>query len=195
MAKKSAAEVFKEETICANKAKEVLDNYDSRSKEEVLAAFQSLHASFEQLLGDANMITSISDRLQNKLNNANELMRTQAEEINKQNAELDKKNKELTETIDELTKARVGRQAATITLVLFVVLFITEEILIGPQIDVLTNNNQIYAALIKGAIALLLKPLEGFVEGQLLKAVQRAEKKKRLQEEALLAQAQQQSAN
>jgi hypothetical protein len=185
MAKKTAAEVFSEEFICANKAKEVIENQDNFSKDQIIEEFKKLHGSFEQLMGDATMITSISDRLQNKLNSANELMKMQAEEISKQNSELDTKNKALTETIEELTKARVGRQAATITLVLFVVLFITEEILIGPQIDNLTNNNQVYSALIKGAIALLLKPLEGFVESQLLKAVQRAEKKKRLEELAM----------
>lgn len=189
MAKKSAADVFKDETAAADNARRIIEGSDTLSKDEVVKEFHSLLANFDQLLGDATMITSISDRLQNKLNSANDQLKFQADEINKKNQALDSKNKELQETIDELTRARVGRQAATITLFLFVILFVTEEIFIGPQIDAFTNNHLYYGALIKGAVALLLKPLEGFVEKIMLSQVIKAEKKKKALEALEAAQA------
>lgn len=136
--------------------------------------FHSLTKNYELLLNEAKLVTSVSDRLQNKLNTANDKLKAQSEEIKKINKDLEVRNVELLETIDALTKARVGRKAATITIILAIILFLVSEGVIEPVVEANTNNQFIGFAF-KGAIALLIKPLETIVESQMLK---RATKKK-----------------
>lgn len=118
---------------------------------------------------DLDVVTSISDRLQKKLNQANETLQQQAEEIRQINQDLNLKNKELQETVDALTKARAGRRAATIVLFIAVGLFIVSEA-IEWVIESMTQNvlAVYWVILIKLLIALLLKPIESLLETNIL---------------------------
>lgn len=118
---------------------------------------------------DLNVVTSISDRLQKKLNQANEKLQQQAEEINVINQNLNHKNKELQDTVDALTKARAGRKAATIVFFIAVGLFIVSEG-IEWAIETFTQNvlEVYWIILMKLIIALLLKPIESLLESNIL---------------------------
>ena len=126
--------------------------------EEYKESFKDLCFNYSDLLDQTKLITRVSDKLQNKLNSAYD--------------SLENENIELQSTIDELTKARVGRKAQTIILFLGLSLFILEEIVLEPFIDNYSTN--IWLSLsIKLIIALLLKPLESFIEGLLLKTAKK----------------------
>ncbi|MFQ3576017.1 MAG: hypothetical protein SNJ77_06230 [Cytophagales bacterium] len=133
--------------------------------ETLRSEYSKLVYHYEELLDQSRLITKVSDKLQNKLNNLNE--------------SLNLKNIELQETIDELTKARIGRQAATISFVILIVLFVLEELMMGPMIDQMTNNNLWYSAGAKFILALLLKPLESAIESFLLNQVKKAKKREK----------------
>ncbi len=151
--------LFRSEAQILESSKNFL-NKENTTFEEYKDSFKELCFNYSELLDQTKLITRVSDKLQNKLNSAYESLET--------------KNIELQSTIDELTKARVGRKAQTIILFLGLSLFILEEIVLEPFIDNYSTN--IWLSLsIKLIIALLLKPLESFVEGFLLKAAKKAE--------------------
>ncbi|MEY3417877.1 MAG: hypothetical protein RL711_265 [Bacteroidota bacterium] len=144
---------------------------DTKSREEVIGDYKNLCDHYEEMLDQSKLITKVSDKLQNKLNSAN--------------AALADKNLELQETIDELTKAKIGKKAATITFGLAVVLFVLSEGILDPVIEtvakqvIISNPKQTafiqYSTIIlwtsmfgKLIMALLLKPLETFIEDYLL---------------------------
>lgn len=127
--------------------------------EEYKNAYKELCFNYSELLDQTKLITKVSDKLQNKLNTVNEA--------------LEVKNIELSNTIDELTKARVGRKAQTIILFIGLTLFILEEIVLEPLIDSIVKDNIWISLGVKMVIAFLLKPLESFVEGWLLKTAKR----------------------
>ena len=150
----SKENLFKAETQVLERSQTLLSKQDT-SFDEYKDSFKDLCHNYSELLDQTRLITKVSDKLQNKLNSAYEAVET--------------KNLELQNTIDELTKARVGRKAQTIILFIGLSLFVLEEIVLEPIVDFSTNNN-IWAGLsIKLVIALLLKPLESFVEDWLLK--------------------------
>jgi hypothetical protein len=153
---------------------------DSKSKEEIVKDYSKLCDHYEEMLDQSKLITKVSDKLQNKLNSAN--------------AALADKNNELQETIDELTKAKIGKKAATITFGLAVILFVLSEGFLDPIIETtakklfIDNPNQAtfikYSNIIlwtsmfgKLIMALLLKPLETFIEEYLLKRAIQQQKK------------------
>lgn len=124
--------------------------------------------SYDELLDQAKLITKVSDRLQRK--------------INKTNDELEIKNVQLQDSLDALTKAKVGRKAVTITLIVVVVLFLFTEAFIEPIIedwalhafppkDESSNFTAatMFALLSKGLIALSLRPIEKIVEKRLMR--------------------------
>lgn len=132
-----------------------------------------LASSYDELLDQAKLITKVSDRLQNK--------------INKTNDELADKNIQLQDSLDALTKAKVGRKAVTITLIVVVVLFLFTEAFVEPIIEDWALNAfppqdpssnftvaTVLALLSKGLIALSLRPIEKIVEKRLMR--QEAEK-------------------
>lgn len=131
--------------------------------EKLKTEYTRLVENFDETIGELKLITKVSDKLQNKLD--------------KTNSALDNKNKELQETLDALTKAKAGRKAATIILALAVILFLLEEIFIEKLIDNYSGGNVWFSLGAKGAIALGLKPLEGFLEKILLDAAYRNSKK------------------
>jgi hypothetical protein len=150
--------LFKSETLILEKSEGILERKDV-SLEEYRESFKELCYNYSELLDQSRLITKVSDKLQNKLNTVNET--------------LEFKNIELQSTIDELTKARVGRKAQTIILVIGLSLFILEELILEPVIDRLVNNNIWINIAVKLVIAFLLKPLESLVESALLKSAKK----------------------
>jgi hypothetical protein len=155
--------LFKSETLILEKSESILERKDV-SLEEYKESFKELCSNYSELLDQTRLITKVSDKLQNKLNTVNET--------------LEFKNIELQSTIDELTKARVGRKAQTIILVIGLSLFILEEIVLEPVIDSIVNNNIWVNIGVKLIIAFLLKPLESFVESALLKSARKNKEEK-----------------
>ena len=157
--------VFEKETAILEHIQEFLKDEDV-SKDQYREELQQIVSYYEDLLDQGMLITKVSDRLQNKLNNLN--------------AKLQDKNIELQNTIDELTKARVGRKATTIVLLVAVALFLLSEGLLEPQIEAQIGDNLWLGLLFKGMIALLLKPIETLTEkylmNQALKSNQPAKK-------------------
>lgn len=145
-------------------------NSSKLSSEEKAEKFKEFCNSYEDLLDQCKLITKVSDRLQNKINTAN--------------SKLEDKNIELQSTIDALTKARVGRKATTYVLIIAVVLFILTEALIEPPVEewahatfsvdeTVTNMELTIGLILKGMLALLLKPIEMVVERTMMKRAQR----------------------
>ena len=152
--------LFKFETQVLESSESVLAK-ENVSLDEYKNSFKELCHNYSELLDQTRLITKVSDKLQNKLNSAYE--------------SLEVKNIELQSTIDELTKARVGRKAQTIILFIGLSLFILEEIVLEPTIDSIVQNNIWISLAVKLVIAFLLKPLESFVEGWLLKGATKKE--------------------
>jgi hypothetical protein len=140
--------VFLKETEILNSSKKICES-ETVDKD----AYEDLCRNYEDLLNQGKLITRVSDRLQNKLNNANEATA--------------QKNIELQKTIDELTKTKISKKAITIVLILAIFLFILSEVIIDPFIEKYSNSF-LLSLFSKGVIALLLKPLESFVESSLL---------------------------
>jgi hypothetical protein len=116
------------------------------------------------------LVSSISDRLQKKLNQANETLKLQAEEIKAINGNLKNRNRELQESLDALTKAKASRQATTLVLIIALGLFVLSES-IEYYIEQRTEDVLSLPVLliIKLIIALLLKPVESLLERFILK--------------------------
>lgn len=153
--------IFGKEENVRNHVREVIETRASRSPENILDEYNILSKNYEELLGQTKLVTSVSDRLQGKLNKA-------YDKIQKINSEIEARNIELQETIDELTKARASKKAATIVIILAVMLFLVSEGVLEPIVEANTQNPYIGFAF-KGVIALLIKPLESLVEKQLIK--------------------------
>ena len=167
--------VFEKETQVLKSAQKTLENQDI-TQDLLWKEYAYLTKNYEKLLGDSRVITNISDRLQNRLNAANENLQHQSEEIRAINTQLEKKAIELQSSIDELTRAKISRKATTITLIAAVILFIISEGLLEPWVEKYMPSNQIgswVGFLMKGLIALLLKPIDYLVESYLKKEARR----------------------
>lgn len=181
----NSSNVFIRELKALNQAKEILEKTgDSEvvSKEN----FVELFKHYESLLGDTRVITNISDRLQNKLNRANDVLHERSEEIKTINDQLNEQNLVLQNTIDELTKTKLSRRAATITIVAAMLLFILSEGLLEPIIEEQARKADYHASWIsfafKGFIALLLKPIEYLIDRYLQReAIRKKERQEALQ--------------
>lgn len=106
--------------------------------------------------------------MHSRLNAANEKLRDQAKEINEINKNLQLKNQLLKDTIDQLIKARIGKKASTIVLLIAVCLFILSEGFLEPWVEGFTDSPAV-GFFFKGIIALLLKPIDIVVERLLMK--------------------------
>ncbi|MBW8051094.1 MAG: hypothetical protein FVQ77_12295 [Cytophagales bacterium] len=153
--------LFDNENTVLIHSKGILLEDKKHSLEDIYKEYSALSHQYGQLLSEAQVITKVSDRLQNKLNSASEQVR----EINDH---LEVKNKQLQETIDELTKARVGRKATTIVILIAVFLFIIAEAFIEPKIEAAVKN-AILALFCKFAVFLVLLPVDFIVKTTLLK--------------------------
>lgn len=132
------------------------------SKLELQLEYKRLVENYEEIIDQIKIITKISDRLQNKLNNTNEAL----ENSNNQLAAL---NNQLNETIDQLTEAKIGRRAATIVMMVAVGLFIISEVFIEPQIDKMFSDNVLVGLGLKLIVAIMIKPGEDFANKYMLK--------------------------
>ncbi len=103
-----------------------------RTKIEVHAIYKedldAFSNEYEELIAQTKVITRISDRLQNKLDNANL-------QIQGQNKEIKEKNIQLANTIDQLVTTELSRKASTVMLTVAAILFILEQIFIEPIIE------------------------------------------------------------
>lgn len=119
---------------------------------------------YQDLLIQSKVITKVSDKLQSKLNSANE-------RIKEQNEVIVEKNHLLENTIGQLVKARVGKKASTVIFVAAIVMFLSEEVFLGEAIALMINIQYVDLAL-KGLLAFGLKFLEGGLEGFFMKKEQ-----------------------
>ena len=107
-----------------------LNNF--RSKLETHTVYKSdleeFSDQYEELVAQAKVITRVSDRLQKKLDNANQQIREQNESIKDKNVELES-------TILQLARAKVGRKASGIMLFGALALFTAEQIFLEPIIE------------------------------------------------------------
>ena len=94
------------------KASKIFLAKENITLEEYRDHLTSLNQDYEDLVDQSKLITKVSDRLQKKINRVND--------------ELGDKNVALQESLDALTKAKVGRKATTIVLVIFIVVFIVD---------------------------------------------------------------------
>ncbi len=151
-------------------AQENIENHIFRNE------YVKLVDSFEDAVGQMRLITKVSDKIQKKLDRVNSA-------LDVKNAELDVKNAQLQTTIDELTQARAGKIAATIVLVIAVMLFLLEELFIDNVIKNLLGTTSQWASVItKLVVVLLLKPLEGLLENFIISYLYK--KKKEREKEA-----------
>jgi tetratricopeptide (TPR) repeat protein len=117
-----------------------------------------------------------------KLKNAKTIF--EAEQTKKENAiikrqkeEIEKKNAELQETIDELTRARVGKKARAVTLVIAIVLFIINDTILGTALHWLPTDNYFISLGVKMLIIFSLRPINGYVEKILFRRVMKERKR------------------
>ncbi len=122
---------------------------------EMHVKLTKLSAAYGELLDEARLVQKVGDKLQKKLDKANE--------------EITEKYIELSELNRALKDAKLSRRATTITLFLTVLLFILVEGLIEPPIDrwaqeEFGEHQMIFSMLLKLFVALLIRPMEKAVE-------------------------------
>ncbi|MCS7019275.1 MAG: hypothetical protein RMJ87_09610 [Cytophagales bacterium] len=153
-------QVFEKENEILRHSKDVLASPELLSAQAWQQEYERLAQSYAQLLGEVKLLTSVSDRLQNKLNKANE--------------NIARKNEELTQTLEMLTRERIGKRATTIVLILAAFFFIVSELVIDPQLQ---QSAKIFGAsgliVLKVTVAIALKPIEMILENLLLKTAVR----------------------
>jgi uncharacterized membrane protein len=193
----SKEQLFDKELKVLEHAKSILEQIN-QADADWKAEYKTLTDDFEKLLEDSKVITKISDRLQNRLNltndklkeandtleanskeiaEKNEELRAINDEIEQKNVLLQNTNQILQSTIDELTKARISRRAAMLVLVAAIVLFVISEAFIEPFVDAyFLQNWWLIGFVIKCSIALLLKPIDYFLEGYLLRLASKNKK-------------------
>lgn len=138
------------------------------SSEEIETSYHELSNHYEKLLKDTKVLTSVSDRLHHKFNNANQQLKTQKDEIGEINEELKLNNQVLQDTVEMLMQAKVSQKASSIVLLIAIILFIFSEWIIEPFIEQNTSSEYI-GLLLKGVITLLVKPIDMLVERFLMK--------------------------
>lgn len=160
-------EIFQREKEYLQRAQAIAQN-NKLDHSDLKEEFVDLCAQYERLIGEAKIITSISDRLYHKLNFANEQQKKQSDQINKINQDLKVSNQILQDTVDQLVKAKVGRKAGTIVLTIAVALFILSEAYLEPFVESNTDN-VFYGFVFKMGIAVILKPIDMIVDKYLMR--------------------------
>jgi len=157
--------------VLYQKEDNILENFQKKIEEKSMTYEDMVEfkEAYESLTAESQVMLKISDRLQKRLDTANV-------KITQKNEEIQQKNTKLKEAIEKLAEARVGKKASTIMFTVAILLFVSEEIYLGPLIEYFVNFSFLIL-FIKGGIALLLKVLEGLLESSLTKG----EKKKILE--------------
>ncbi|MCS7073862.1 MAG: hypothetical protein NZ108_05290 [Bacteroidia bacterium] len=156
-----------------------LANQENLDPEEAKKSMKEMQIRYEKLLDEVMLLTSVGDRLQRKIKAANTLLKEQAEEIRQINASLNQKNEELQLTIDELTRAKSGRKATTIILLITICLFIASEFA-EYLFQTITHFDQqavVYTTIFKVFLCLTFKPIESYLEDSFLKRAMKDRKK------------------
>ena len=138
----------------------ILSDYVGKVKKKAvhLEDAVSIAVHYKDLLDQSKVITKISDRLQKKLDHANQ-------KIKSQNVEIQDKNQMLEDTVENLAKVTVGKKASRLMFVLAVGLFFIEEYFLAPIIEELVGGVVLFGLLIKGIVAVVvLKFLESALE-------------------------------
>ncbi|HET8860450.1 hypothetical protein [Marivirga sp.] len=161
------SDVFQAEIDFLNEVR-VLAEDDNIPTEKVKENYKLLCEKYDRLIGEAKLLTSVSDRLHAKLNEANEKLKKQSDEINKINDDLKVNNQLLQDTIDQLVKAKVGRKASSIVLLIAILLFIVSEGFLEPFVENRAGNEQV-GFIFKLGIAVLLKPIDVLVERYMMR--------------------------
>jgi len=91
--------------------------------------------------------------------------------IKKQKEEIERKNIELQETIDKLTRARVGKKAKAITLVIAIALFIMEDFILHFVLTVVNSSNYFISMVVKIITIFSLSPINKAIEAYLIRKV------------------------
>lgn len=142
---------------------------DNISTEKVKENYKLLCDKYDRLIGEAKLLTSVSDRLHSKLNEANEKLKKQSDEINKINDDLKVNNQLLQDTIDQLVKAKVGRKASSVVLLIAIILFIISEGILEPEVEAYFGDSSSIGFIFKLGIAVLLKPIDVLVERYMMR--------------------------
>jgi len=159
--------VFEHESQILVRSREILNN---ESTVDYKQPYIDLTNSYESLLNDIKLLTSVSDRLQKKHNQTNERLREineefsqQAEEIKAIHEALQTKNAEITARIEELkatkndlTLARIRKRATSIIVVVAIILLVLTELF-----DRFIMEGSSWAS--KILIIILIKPLDNFI--------------------------------
>lgn len=115
---------------------------------------------YSGVLDQVALVTKVSDRLQRKLAEANN-------EILAKNQEIRSKNEELKQTLGKLAKAKLGRRASSIVLIVGLALLVVEEYLLDDYLSQLNIGGMIDVSL-KIMIAVSMKFLESGLESYFL---------------------------
>lgn len=174
MAKNDTA--FDSEQDVIKHYKQMVNNEEPIATAEYQEALKDLLKNYEKLLADTKLLTSLGDRLQRKMRQANIMIREQSAEIQTINDDLQNKNVELKLTIDELTRARANRQARVITFFIVYALFIGSES-IETVIDKIFPDEFFISLISKSVIFLAVKPLESAVEKYFVKRAMTKDKR------------------
>lgn len=138
----------------------ILSDYVGKVKKKSVHLEDAVNiaVNYKDLLDQSKVITKISDRLQKKLDHANQ-------KIKSQNAEIHDKNQLLEDTVENLAKVSVGKKASRLMFGLAVVLFVLEEIFLAPIIEQYVNGSTVIALMLKGLVAVvILKFIESALE-------------------------------
>ncbi len=142
---------------------------DDLSLAQFQQEYQALTRNYEKLLNDAKVITNISDRLQNRLNLSNEKLNFANENIQANAKVIEEKNNQLRTTIEELIQTKISKKASTIVLFAAILLFIISELFLDPIVEKYVGKNFWLGMMLKGSIALMLRPIDYLVEWYLMR--------------------------
>lgn len=163
MPTKSTSHVFEKEVELLNRSQELVSNIDSINRDKYKEEYIKITNSYAQLLEETRLITRVSDRLQNKINRANDKLSTQSEEISIINTQLENKNGVLKNAVEQLVKAKISNKASTIVLIFALILFLLSEVVLEPIVE--SKVDSVWMGIFfKAMIFALLKPIEMVVE-------------------------------
>jgi len=167
--RKAKQNLFEAELQVLKTSRSFLES-ENLSLEDCKKQLATVNSHYEDLLDQSKLITKVSDRLQKKITKAHDA--------------LEETNIELQDTLDALTKAKVGRKAASIVLVVFILIFVLTEAFLEPQIDKYATSHfqgewaiQGFELGTKALIALLFRPIEAIVEKILMKQAEKEQAK------------------
>ncbi len=145
-------QVFEKEDQILVYSKSVIEKTPEEvSAEQMRSEYGTLTDNYGKLLDEVKLLTAVSDRLQRKLNKANE--------------NVIKKNAEVKESSERLHKARADRRAIFIATMLGLAFVILSEALIEPHIEKLFEARPTLILMgIKIGIALLMYPIKKIIE-------------------------------